>query len=718
MNSRVRKSVGDFFRPLEEDEISGVAHEFVEPERGEIGARVESIRVNMDEALKALAVWEFVDFLENERRTAYRFFNRKRACNRLGESGLPRPKLARERDQRCRLRVWRQGASECAGFNRKRFDVRYVHISFHAWIVPPNRKYARPSKRTAVPAEGVRRWYDSPMDLPFDAERTTRKLAEVREQEEEDLTRILSEKYAIPYTDLSLHAVDVEALRTIPEEKARAAEAAAFARTAEDLSLAIHNPNNPALAELRTELAQNGFQVREFFVSKKGLDKVLSRYSELSFATKSKTGVFVVAENVSAGFAKGAATRALLDQKLSEAAASKSLEHVSNLLETIFAGAFALRASDIHFEPEEKETRLRLRIDGLLADAHSFDPNTSHQLNSRLKLLSGVKLNVTNRAQDGRFSVSRSSGELEMRASFIPGKYGEAIVLRILDPETTKVSYKELGINPKLLARLEKEIRRSNGMLLTTGPTGSGKTTTLYSFLREIYAPEIKIITIEDPIEYHLSGIVQTQVEDKKYTFAEGLRSIVRQDPDIIMVGEIRDGETANIAIQAALTGHFVFSTLHTNDAAGTFPRLADLGADPKSFGSAVTVSMAQRLLRKLDPDTKKERPLTDEEKRIIEKVFDSLADKTLIPEKIETVWEAAPAHAEETGYKGRIGLYEAIFMDDELAEFLRDNPPANEIAKVAAKKGYLTMAQDGILKALAGITSLSEVAATVDLPQ
>ncbi len=569
-----------------------------------------------------------------------------------------------------------------------------------------------------VPAYGARRWYDSPMDLPFDSERTTRKLAEVHEQEEEDLTRILSEKYAIPYTDLSLHAVDVEALRTIPEEKARAAEAAAFARTAEDLSLAIHNPNNPTLAELRTELTQNGFQVREFFVSKKGLDKVLSRYSELSFATKSKTGVFVVTEKVSTEFARGSVTRMLLDQKLTDAAALKSLEHVSHLLETILAGAFALRASDIHFEPEEKETRLRLRIDGLLADVHSFDPNISHQLNSRLKLLSGVKLNVTNRAQDGRFSVSRSNGELEMRASFIPGKYGEAIVLRILDPETTKVSYKELGINPKLLARLEKEIRRSNGMLLTTGPTGSGKTTTLYSFLREIYAPEIKIITIEDPIEYHLSGIVQTQVEDKKYTFAEGLRSIVRQDPDIIMVGEIRDGETANIAIQAALTGHFVFSTLHTNDAAGTFPRLADLGADPKSFGSAVTVSMAQRLLRKLDPATKIERVLTDEEKRIIAKVFESLSDKTLLPEKIETVWEAAPAHAEETGYKGRVGLYEAIFMDDELAEFLRDNPPANEIAKVAAKKGYLTMAQDGILKALAGITSLSEVAATVDLPQ
>jgi type II secretory ATPase GspE/PulE/Tfp pilus assembly ATPase PilB-like protein len=184
------------------------------------------------------------------------------------------------------------------------------------------------------------------------------------------------------------------------------------------------------------------------------------------------------------------------------------------------------------------------------------------------------------------------------------------------------------------------------------------------------------------------------------------------------MVGEIRDGETADIAIQAALTGHFVFSTLHTNNAAGTFPRLADLGADPKSFGSAVTVSMAQRLLRKLDPEKKKERPLTDEEKAMIVKVFEPLTDKSLVPTKIETVWDAAPTNDEETGYKGRIGLYEAIFMDDALAEFLRDNPPENAIAKFVTTQGYLTMAQDGILKALAGITSLSEVAATVDLPR
>src|SRR3989344_2038448 len=527
------------------------------------------------------------------------------------------------------------------------------------------------------------------MDSHFDTESEKAKLAQVHEHEEEDLVRILSEKYGISYADLSLTDIDNDALRIIPEADARGAEAAAFAKAAKTLSLAVHNPNSPALARLKEDLAVREFKVKEFLVSKKSLERVLSRYADLSLTSESKAGIFLVAPETLAKLTKISTTRAALKKELDTATAERALDRVSLILENLFAGAFALRSSDIHFEPGENATLLRLRIDGLLADTYSFDPKTYHQLNSRIKLLSGVKLNIANRAQDGRFSITKNENQIEVRSSFIPGNFGESIVLRILDPETTKVSYTELGIHPKLLARLEKEIRRPNGMLLTTGPTGSGKTTTLYSFLREIHSPEIKIITIEDPVEYHLDGIVQTQVEGKKYTFAEGLRSIVRQDPDIIMVGEIRDGETADIAIQAALTGHFVFSTLHTNDAAGTFPRLCDLGADPKSFGSAVTVSMAQRLVRTLDPDKKK-----------------------------ETVWEPSPANEEETGYKGRIGLYEAIFMNAELATLLRDNPPANEIAKLAAKQGYLMMAQDGILKALAGVTSLSEVAATTDLPQ
>ncbi len=555
------------------------------------------------------------------------------------------------------------------------------------------------------------------MDLPFDTNVEAERIAETRLREEEDLMQILSQKYGLPYADLALVDVDVEALRTIPEAQARAAEAAGFRRVANELSVAVHNPNNPILAKVLEDLKERDFVVKQTLVSTKSLEKAFERYSDLSLTRESQAGMFTIAPETLDKLTTLFSSRAEVTKELTAAAEAKSLDRISYLFEAVLSAAFALRSSDIHFEPEETKTRLRFRIDGLLTDIHYFPPEVYHHLNARIKLLSGIKLNVTNRAQDGRFSVAKGKDAIEMRVSFIPGNYGESIVMRILDPNATKVSYKELGIHPKLLARLETEIRRPNGMLLTTGPTGSGKTTTLYSFLRGIHSPDIKIITIEDPVEYHLEGIVQTQVEGTKYTFAEGLRSIVRQDPDVIMVGEIRDGETAGIAIQASLTGHFVFSTIHTNDAAGTFPRLADLGVDPKSFGSAVTVAMAQRLVRTLHPEKKKERPLTDQEKAMITKLFEPLADKSLIPQNIEKVWDPVAGEDGDTGYKGRVGLYEAIFMDDELAEALRSNPPSHEINKLAAKQGYLTMAQDGVIKALNGMTSLEEVAETVILP-
>ncbi|HUQ30152.1 MAG TPA: GspE/PulE family protein [Candidatus Paceibacterota bacterium] len=556
------------------------------------------------------------------------------------------------------------------------------------------------------------------MDLPFDLKREHAALAEVREREEEDVAKILSEKYGLPYVNLSTTQIDAEALRSVPEQKAREAEAAPFARSAKHLSLAVHNPNNPALHALVEELATSGFDVKRHLVSARSLERVLARYADLSFAAETKPGVFEITPESLAALTKKISTLADLRATITAATEEKSLARVSKILEAIFAGAFALKASDIHFEPEEGKARLRLRLDGLLTDIFFFEPLVYKQINSRLKLLSGVKLNVANRAQDGRFAIMKGPVQIDVRASYIPGSYGEGIVFRLLDPASINVSLKDLGIHPKLLARLETEIRRSNGMLLTTGPTGSGKTTTLYSFLKEIHTPDIKIITIEDPVEYHLDGIVQTQVETKKYTFADGLRSIVRQDPDVIMVGEIRDGETAGIAIEASLTGHFVFSTLHTNNAAGTFPRLVDLGMDPKSFGSSITVSMAQRLVRKLHPEKRKQRALTDAEKKTVDRVLAGITDTSLIPENTKMVWDPAPESEDETGYKGRSGLYEGIFMDDELAAFLREKPSDSEIATMAAKQGYLTMAQDGVVKALQGVTSLEEVSRMVDLPR
>ena len=399
----------------------------------------------------------------------------------------------------------------------------------------------------------------------------------------------------------------------------------------------------------------------------------------------------------------------------------KRTYRITRILEVILAGGLSTNSSDIHLEPEEKVVRLRYRLDGVLVDIITLDYDTFHLLLSRLKLLSGLKLNITDEAQDGRFSIKIKGDEIELRTSILPGNYAETMVLRILNPKSIEVPLEDLGFEPKLRERLEKEINRPNGMILTTGPTGSGKTTTLYAFLRKINSPDYKIITIEDPVEYHLNGIVQTQVDKKTYTFANGLRSVLRQDPDIIMVGEIRDNEVAETAINAALTGHLVFSTLHTNDAAGAFPRLIDLGINEKVLSSAITVAMAQRLVRKLCPACKKERPATPEEQAIIDKIIAAIVDRSLVPENTKTVYDASPEGCEQChgrGFKGRIGIYEAIFMDRAIEDILREKPSEREIAAAASPQGTPTLLEDGIIKILRGITSLEELKRVIDLEE
>ncbi|MDB5195159.1 MAG: pilB1 [Parcubacteria group bacterium] len=556
--------------------------------------------------------------------------------------------------------------------------------------------------------------YTSHMNTPFNTDAEDDKLAAIREREEEDLARILSEKYGATYTDLTIVPINMDALRLLPEEKAREAEAVAFDKNGKHLSVAMHSPQNPHAIALLKEFQDQNFIVDSFMASKKSIDHALERYADLSLALGSEAGVFRLEGEELAALETKLSTVGDFKMHLDALLADKKHARTSQLLEEILAAAFAMRASDVHIEPEENEVRLRLRLDGILVDAYVFDAHTYHGIASRIKLLSGLKLNVDNRAQDGRFSVNIGGSEIEIRTSLIPGGYGESVVLRILNPESIQVTFDSLGIHPKLLAKLETEIKRPNGMLLTTGPTGSGKTTTLYTFLRHIHTPDIKIITIEDPIEYHLPGIVQTQTDEKQYTFASGLRSILRQDPDVIMVGEIRDAEVAETAIQAALTGHFVFSTLHTNNAAGTFPRLVDLGVDSTSFASAITIAMAQRLVRMLDPEKKKQVPLAGEQRALVEKILSTVEDKALLPTSLEMTWVPDG----DAGYKGRVGLYEAIFMDEALGAFLRTNPSEGEIAKEVQRQGFLTMAQDGVIKALNGVTSLEEVFRVVDLPR
>ena len=557
------------------------------------------------------------------------------------------------------------------------------------------------------------------MALVFNDTEEEKRVDFLRKREEEELAQVLSRKYGVEYVDLSLVAVNVDALRIIPEAESRANEVAAFGRVGKKLSLTARAPENPKVKELTKKLIEQGYEVTIFMCSQESLKRAYARYADLSYATESKAGVFELSSQEVEEFSGKVKSLADIGALINESLDLKHTYRVTRILEIILAGALSTGASDVHFEPEEVAVRLRYRLDGLLLDVLNFDHDTYHLMLSRLKLLSGLKLNITGEAQDGRFSIIVKGDEIELRTSILPGNYAETVVLRILNPKAIGVPLEELGLEEKLRLRIEKEIAKPNGMILTTGPTGSGKTTTLYAFLRKVNNPNTKIITIEDPVEYHLKGIVQTQVDKKNYTFAQGLRSALRQDPDIIMVGEIRDSEVAEVAINAALTGHLVFSTLHTNDAAGAFPRLIDLGVSEKVLSSSVSVAMAQRLLRKLCEKCKVQRGANADEQKIIDAIIARITDRTLVPPAQNVVWDANPAGCENCGgrgYKGRIGIYEAIFMDRAIEEILRSKPSEREVAEAAKPQGVPTMTEDGVLKVLRGVTSLEELGRVVDL--
>ena len=394
-------------------------------------------------------------------------------------------------------------------------------------------------------------------------------------------------------------------------------------------------------------------------------------------------------------------------------------QNVTELLDVILFGAITLDASDIHIEPQEEEARLRIRLDGILQDVVFFDQNAYHHLLSRLKLLSKLKLNITDKPQDGRFTIEIDNALIEVRSSSLPAEYGESIVMRILNPKSL-INLEDLGLRDDLYKTFKKEIEKPNGMIIVTGPTGSGKTTTLYAFLKKIQNPEIKIITIEDPIEYHLKGVSQTQVAPEKgYDFSGGLRSIVRQDPDVILVGEIRDLETAKIALQASLTGHLVLSTLHTNDAAGTIPRLVDLGTDSSSIASGLKMAVAQRLVRKVCKKCSTLTKPAQSERAEIKKGLKSLPADIKLPnlDKVEIakVKEGGCETCNFTGYKGRQGLFEAFLVDSEMEKFILTNPPVSSIRELAVKRGMVTMYQSGLIDVVLGETTFEEVKRVVE---
>ena len=550
----------------------------------------------------------------------------------------------------------------------------------------------------------------------FNEERQQKKIDTLYHQEEEELARILSKKYGVGYVDLTQIPIDTDSLRLVPEKTAREAEVVPFKQLNKKVSLAVISPQNPKVQKIIEDLTSRGFIVSVYMASHNSIQRGWGRYADISFAIETKEGVLDISGDEIKKLINQIRTLEDVSTQVENVLSMKKIYKISRILETVLAAALAIDASDIHIEPEEKEVVLRYRLDGVLTKIVSIDHETYILLLSRIKLVSGLKINIKHAAQDGRFSVRIDNYDIEIRTSVLPGNYGESIVLRVLDPNTLTVPMEKLGMNKNLFPILEREIHKPNGMILNTGPTGSGKTTTLYAFLRRIKRPEIKIVTIEDPIEYHLSGIVQTQVNKKNYSFAQGLRSTLRQDPDIIMVGEIRDNEVADTAVQAALTGHLVFSTLHTNTAAGAFPRLVGLGVNPKVLSSAINVVMAQRLVRVLKEGCKKPIKLEGRHKEFVEQVLSTIQDKNLIPENRDTIWEPIVGDECLTGFKGRIAVFEAIQMTPEIEDLVSTGASEREIAKVAAKQNTLTMLQDGIVKVLQGITSLDELARVIEI--
>lgn len=551
-----------------------------------------------------------------------------------------------------------------------------------------------------------------------------KKIDEIKRREEESFVERISAKFKLPYIDLSGVNIETDALILVDEETARRAQIAAFKRIGTDLYVAVKSPNLPETKKVLETLDQK-YTLGIHMVSDRSLEKAWDRYQDVSKAQMSQGGMLDISEEELAEIAATVHTNEEVALKVQEVLTSEHTKKITELMEVIFGGAIATKASDIHIEAQDKQVRLRYRQDGVLQDITTIDHESYAKLLSRIKLLSEMKLTQNSNAQDGRFTIDFDAKEIEVRVSVIPSAYGESFVMRILNPDGIKVGIEKLGIEPKLYEILLREINKPNGMILTTGPTGSGKTTTLYSFLRKVYNPEVKILTIEDPIEYHLEGISQTQVKrEKGYDFQSGLRAALRQDPDIVMVGEIRDKETATIAVNASLTGHLVLSTLHTNGAAGVIPRLIDLGVSPQILAAALSVSLAQRLVRKVCSNCSTEVEASEQEQKIIKEVLNralengkKLSDYGVSPDQSMIIAKANGCETcNNTGYKGRIGIFEAIITDERIEELLNKKPSEQEVRKVAEQQGLLNMAEDGVIKILNKVTTIEEVQSVVDL--
>ena len=533
-------------------------------------------------------------------------------------------------------------------------------------------------------------------------------LKKMRGESEEEIAAQVAVVYGLPYVDLNIFPVSADDMRTISEEDSHRYKITVFQKIGKEYRIGIVEPNNPEVLLFLEKLKnENGWVIHPYIISNSSLDKIWKKYADVPFLENLESLQISLSGKDLEEFEKEFKDLLELKKRIREIPTTQ-------IISIIMAGAVKMRASDIHFEPEEEEVRMRFRIDGALQDIGKFPIDTYHFILSRIKMMGKMKINIRDIAQDGHFSVEMENGKINVRTNIIPGNHGESIVMRILSQADIMLSVEDLGLRGLAYERLQKEISKPHGMILTTGPTGSGKTTTLYALVNKLNTAGVKIITIEDPVEYEVKNISQTQVEKERgYTFAEGLRAIVRQDPDIILVGEIRDDETADISVNAALTGHLVLSTLHTNNAPASIPRFIELGIKPNLISPSVNAFIAQRLVRKLCPHCKEEYIPARETIDSIKKILAIISPKAKldIPKTVEKLYR--PKGCEKChglGFRGRIGIFEILTITEPVEKLILEMGSEREITQAALEDGMITMAQDGILKAIEGMTSMEEV--------
>lgn len=524
------------------------------------------------------------------------------------------------------------------------------------------------------------------------------------------LTHAIAQVSGVPYVNLSNTIIDQSVLSLLPEDIAERFMAVPLAEVQNRLAVAMIDANNVQAVDYLASRIERPLKV--FMASEEGVRHVLDQYrTDLS----SVDAAAEASEEESRDTASSNVKTIVQDSPISKA------------LSTILEYAVKTRASDIHIEPLEKALKIRCRVDGVLREIMQLPKSIEPALVSRIKILSNLKIDEHRIPQDGQFAVSVSGKEVDLRIAISPVVWGEQVVIRLLDKTGNTFDLAEMGYAGRALRAIQKGIRRPNGMILTSGPTGSGKTTSLYALIKEIKDDSVNIVTLEDPVEYKMDGVNQIQVNaDVGLTFASGLRSILRQDPDVVMVGEIRDSETANLAVQAALTGHLVFSTLHTNSAAGVLPRLLDMGIEPFLIASTVNTIIGQRLVRRVSAkrDAYQSNPM---ETRNIMTTVGHLLPKTkaeaaaisqdlgykdlpLAAQNAYTLVKGRDTPQSPRGYSGRAGLYEVMDVTEEIQNLIVKRATSAEIQRTAVAQGMVTMRQDGYLKALQGLTTLEEV--------